>query len=94
MVVAFVFGFLIAIVIDFILSLGAFSFQGTSSSPGVGQIIMSWLVTVAAFWVLYKMHRWAAYGMLGGFATLFIALALVGGLLGPYTCFSTYGYPR
>jgi hypothetical protein len=32
--------------------------------------------------------------MLGGFVALFVLLAVTGGALGPYTCFSTYGYPR
>ena len=90
----FIVGAVVAIVIDFILSLGIFSFQGASSSPALGQILISWAVTVGAFAVLYKMQRWAAYGMLGGFVVLFVLLAVGGGALGPYTCFSTYGYPR
>ena len=92
--VFFIVGAAVAIVIDFILSLGSFSFQSTSSSPELGQIVISWAVTVGAFAVLYKMQRWAAYGMLGGFVALFVLLAVGGGVLGPYTCFSVYGYPR
>lgn len=91
---AFLLGFVIAIVIDFVLSANNFSFQGTSSSPDLGEVVVAWLVTAVAFAVLYKMHRWGGYGMLGGFVTLFLLLAVTGGALGPYTCFSIYGYPR
>jgi hypothetical protein len=96
----FILGAVVAIAVDFIVSLGSFSFQGTSSfqgvssSPGLGQIVISWAVTAVAFAALYKMNRWAGYGMLGGFVALFLLLAVGGGALGPYTCFSAYGYPR
>lgn len=86
---AFAVGFVIAIIIDFALSASLFE----AASPGAGQVVFSWLLTGGVFWILYRMHRWAAYGMLGGFASLFVLLVLGGGLLGPYACFGTYGYP-
>ena len=90
----FIVGAAVAIVIDFILSANTFSFQGSSSSPDLGEVVVAWVVTAVAFAVLYKMQRWAAYGMLGGFVALFLLLAVGGGALGPYTCFNIYGYPR
>ena len=92
---AFVFlaGAFVWVVIDFVLSFSSFSFGSTPSGTELGQVIGSWAVTLVAFAVLYKMNRWAGYGMLGGFVGLFLLLAIGGGALGPYTCFSTYGYP-
>lgn len=89
---AAVVGFVVAIVLDFILSAQNFSLSGGSPPIGIGQIAVSWLVTVGLGFVLYKMHRWALYGMLAGYAALFLLL-LMGGIFGPYTCFGTYGYP-
>jgi hypothetical protein len=92
--VIFVVGAFVAILIDFVLSLNTVSIGSGSRSPDAGQIVISWAVTAIVFAVLYRMNRWAGYGMLGGFVALFVLLAVTGGALGPYTCFSTYGYPR
>ena len=84
-------GFFLGIVLDFVLNVGSFSFNGPATI-GIGQIIVSWIVTVALGFGLYKLHHWALYGMLGAYSALFLLL-LAGGILGPYTCFGTYGYP-
>jgi len=81
----------VAIVLDFILSAQNFSFN-RPSAVGVGQVMLSWVVTVGLGFLLFKMHRRALYGMLAAYATLFLWL-LSGGMFGPYTCFGTYGYP-
>jgi len=94
---AFVFlaGAFVAIVIDFVLSLSTFNFSSESYTRiELGQVVISWAVTLVAFAILYKMNRWAGYGMLGGFVALFLLLVIGGGALGPYTCFGAYGYPR
>jgi len=88
---AAVLGFVVAIVLDVILNLQGFSFSGPNSfSPA--QIAISWVITLALGFGLYKLHHWALYGMLGGYAALFL-LFLTNGIFGPYTCFGTYGYP-
>jgi len=56
-------------------------------------IAIAWVVTIAVFGVLYRMHPWAAYGALGGYVALFTLFALAGGASGPYACFGAYGYP-
>ncbi len=65
---------------------------GPTRGAQPSQIELSWVITIGAFLLLYSIHRWAGYGMLGGFVGLF-ALFLLGGISGPYTCFNTYGYP-
>ncbi len=92
---ALISGAFVFIAIDFILAAfsPAWSFEGsTARGTGPGQIVLSWVITIGAFLLLLRMHRWAGYGMLAGFAGLFMLL-LFAGSSGPYVCFNTYGYP-
>ena len=92
---AFIGGFLLAVVIDFVLSVVAFTSSSTGPGGQVGlvYVAVSWATLIALFLLLFRASRWAGYGFLGGFAALFTVLVLVGGAAGPYSCFSAFGYP-
>jgi hypothetical protein len=85
-IVAWLLGFVGAILVDFILSVvGGFRY-------GAAQIIVSWVVTVGIGFALYTLNRSAFWAFLAGYAALFL-LSLLGGVTGPYQCFGTYGWP-
>jgi len=85
---AFIAGFFVALVLNFVLAVLSLGRVGTE------QIVAAWVVTLAAFGLLYAMQRWAAYGALGAYAALFFILLIAGGATGPWTCFNAYGYPQ
>jgi hypothetical protein len=92
-VVAFIIGVVFFVVLDFLESANYVSLTGgRSSQPPVGNIVISWILTLGLFLVMYKMRHAAGYGVIAGFVGLFV-IALASGVTGPYTCFSTYGYP-
>ena len=64
----------------------------TPGRYGVAPIVLAWAVTIGLAAVLYRIHHWALYGMVGAYAALFLLL-LTSGMFGPYTCFGAYGYP-
>jgi hypothetical protein len=86
-------GFVIAFILDFALSFGSYGLYERPPSPALAAIVASWVITLGVGWVLYKLNRWALYGMLGLYAALFLLL-LASGPFGPYTCFGAYGYPH
>jgi hypothetical protein len=86
--VAFVIGASLALAFNFLLVFATFA-----ARPGVVGIVVTWLVTIGGFALLYRLHHWAAFGALGLYAALFFVLLIAGGATGPYTCFNAYGYP-
>ena len=89
---AFIGGFIVAILLDFVLSVVSFGMTA-ESSVRVALVGVSWALVVGMFWLLHRTNRWAGYGLLSGFASLFILLVVVGGISGPYACFGAFGYP-
>jgi hypothetical protein len=95
-VVAFVGGFVVALVINFVLAfVNAMNSWGGGSrrGPDIVGVAVAWLITIGLFALFYRMHHWAAYGALGAYAALFFVALIVGGATGPYACFNAYGYP-
>ena len=88
---AAVLGFVLGVILDFVVTLTA-SPGSTPGRYGVAPIVLAWAVTIGLAAVLYRIHHWALYGMLGAYAALFLLL-LTSGMFGPYTCFGAYGYP-
>ncbi|TMD58023.1 MAG: hypothetical protein E6I87_13815 [Chloroflexi bacterium] len=94
-ITAFVAGFVGAIVFNFLLLfLTASTLGGLGQNPSAVVVLASWLVTIALLAALYRLHPWSAYGALAGYAGLFALLLFFGGIFGPWSCFSPYGYPR
>lgn len=81
-------GFILGVVLNFAVAATHSTFDWQ-----VGEIIRSWVITIGVALVLYKIHPWMLYGMIGAYAALFLWTSSVQ-IIGPYTCFGGYGYPH
>jgi hypothetical protein len=92
---AFIVGFVVALVLNFVLAVFALSTTNPlgPSAPSIVAVLTAWLVSIGIFALLYRWHPWAAYGAIGCYAALFFLLLIGGGAFGPYACFRAYGYP-
>jgi hypothetical protein len=87
-------GVIVTPIVNLAINLLSWSAAGSAAQISLLSIALAWLATAGIVLLSFKLHYWFGWGLLGGFALLFIFLLVTGGMFGPYGCFGVYGFPR